>query len=104
MRLPGDVTAGHGEPGNTMLHLAIREHLTDLALYLVSCDVDLDVHAADSMGNTALTYALRQDNDHLCAQLIRDGVVANQRQYLHAFSDVALTFRGSLIKAKVTPF
>merc|ERR1719316_1141038 len=36
---PGDRTAEEHEPGNTMLHLAIRQGLTRLALYLISKNV-----------------------------------------------------------------
>jgi hypothetical protein len=134
MHSPGDVTARHAEAGNTMLHLAIRERLSDLALFLIARGVDLeatndqwrtplvqamitrqitlvdallkaqvDVSKSDHLVNTALTYALRQDDDHLSARILRaggdlhspdDGSVSWQERSFHG---VATMFRGSIV-------
>lgn len=56
MRLPGDRTATEHEPSNTMLHLAVRQGLTNLALYLISKGVD--VNARSDVGRTPLMMAI----------------------------------------------
>lgn len=101
MYFPGDNTVVDKEPGNTMLHLAIREGLSGLALHLISRNVDLNscsdnqrtplmmailkkqsrviealLHAGvsistcDYLGNTALAYALKANDDELAAKLV----------------------------------
>lgn len=49
----GQHEADPGAPGCTLLHLAVRESLTDLALHLVARGVD--VHAPNEVGRQALT-------------------------------------------------
>jgi len=115
MRRPGDMTADADEAGSNMLHLAIRENLPDLAVYLVSRGIDIDavndngrtpfcqaivrkhyavakvlleagahVGTVDSLGNSALTYALRQGNDELSARILK----------LSSFNDQSFAFEG----------
>jgi len=55
MHLPGDRIAKEDEPSNTMLHLALRQGFTNLALHLISKGVD--VNARNDVGRTPLMMA-----------------------------------------------
>lgn len=118
MRRPGDWTAQDDEDGNTMLHLAIREGLTDLSLYLIARGISIestndalrtplmqavmkrqvvvaktlldqkaDVTCKDYLGNTTLSYALRQGNDELSSRLF---AASPSEEQLVAFVGMAM--------------
>lgn len=81
MARPGDWTADGPELGNTMLHLAIRENLVDLALYVLSCDID--VNARNDAGRTPLMQALMKKQDQVADAILRAEPGLDISDYLH---------------------
>jgi len=80
MRLPGDRTVHEGEPGNTMLHLAIRQGLTDLALYLIARNVDLE--SCNDVGRSLIMMAILKKQPVVVDTLLRAQVNLSTRDYL----------------------
>jgi len=80
MRFPGDRTAEESEPGNTMLHLAIRQGLPDLALYLVSREVD--VNNCSDTGRSPLMMAILKKQTEVVQVLLAAQADVSFQDYL----------------------
>jgi hypothetical protein len=88
MRLPGDRTVrDDSQPGNAMLHLALRQGLTDLALYLISKGAD--VNSCSDVGRTPLTMAIIKKQWHVVSALLDGGADVSTHDYL---GNTALTY------------
>jgi len=79
MMRPGDYIASPEEPGNTMLHLAIRERLTDLSLYLIARGTD--INATNDAGRGPLLQAVLKKSHAVVQALLAAGADVNQRDY-----------------------
>eukprot|EP00931_Biecheleriopsis_adriatica_P075408 TRINITY_DN49274_c0_g1_i1.p1 TRINITY_DN49274_c0_g1~~TRINITY_DN49274_c0_g1_i1.p1 ORF type:complete len:416 (-),score=93.34 TRINITY_DN49274_c0_g1_i1:24-1226(-) len=71
MRYPGDWTTAEEEPGNTMLHMAIREGMPALALYLINKGVD--INACNDYGRSPLMQALLRKQADVVQALMHSG-------------------------------
>lgn len=103
MGRPGDWTADGTEPGNTMLHLAIRENLVDLALYLLSCDID--VNTRNDAGRTPLMQALLKRQDLVVEEILKREPALNICDYLQLNAlDYALRTGNDKVTAQLVHF
>lgn len=87
MHLPDDMTARVGEAGNTMLHLAIRERLVDLAMYLIARGVDLE--ATNDVNRSPLVQAVVTRQEAVVEVLLTAKVSVHTPDYL---GNTALTY------------
>jgi hypothetical protein len=81
MQQPGNYAVENDQPGSTMLHLAIREGLRDLAFYLVSRVENLD--APNEVGRTPLMMAVFKKHMDVAEALIRAKASVLPRDYLN---------------------
>jgi ankyrin repeat protein len=82
MHFPGDRTAADAEPSNTMLHLALRQRLTGLALYLISKGAD--VNSCSDIGRTPLIMAIVTKQPTVVEALLAARAETSARDYLGA--------------------
>lgn len=102
MQRPGDWTVGDADPGNTMLHLAIREGLSDLALYLL--DRKADVNAVSDNGRSPLMQAVIREQVRTTEALLEKHVDMSISDYLGKnVLDYALQKSNDLVSAKLVP-